>query len=210
VSRSDERREIRPANSNAVTPKKPTGAGWRFWKSRAQSTKAGALFLSWDFISGAIVGIALGLIASLVPQLQSNGFAFMITLSGIGAAVAALVLAPMAMLLASLSPQFHALIERMRGGIGGVLLPFKQVAIVAVGACVTGLIVSVLAPLYVTTQWWAIWIAASIPIVLLVWAVAGCVQVTAYVIRMIEDDRKVRKNFERIEKAQGQSGSHAA
>ncbi|WP_089911467.1 hypothetical protein [Leifsonia sp. 21MFCrub1.1] len=175
-----------------------------------QSTKVGALLFSWDFITGLLVGGVLGLVVALVPSLQANGFTFMITLSGIGAAVAALVLAPMAMLLASMSPQFHQLIELTRSGIAGVLLPFKQVAVIAVGACVTGLVVSVLAPLYKTTQWWAIWIAASVPIILLIWAVAGCVQVTGFVIQMIQTDREAQKDLARLDDAKQGKGSHAA
>lgn len=166
--------------------------------------------MSWDFFTGIVVGGALGLTAALLPQVQSNGFAFMITLSGIGAAVAALVLAPMAMLLASLSPQFHQLIELTQGGIAALLLPFKQVAIIAVGACVTGLAVAVVAPLYKTTQWWAIWIAASVPIVLLVWAVAGCVQVTGLVINMIQTDREAQKLLASVNPPGKDSGAHAA
>ncbi|QIZ98636.1 hypothetical protein [Leifsonia sp. PS1209] len=195
---------LRPTDRSADDPSRRT------LFQRAQSTRAGALLLSWDFAVGLVVGIGLGLLVALVPALQVNGFAFMITLCGIGAGVAALVLAPMAMLLSSISPEFHQLIERVEGGIAGVLLPFKQVAIVAVGASVTSLVVAVLAPLSTTTEWWAIWIAASVPIVLLVWSVAGCVQVTSYVIGMIEKDRRVRKLAGRMQQAKPGSGEHAA
>lgn len=201
---------VRPGNSGA--PEKPNNREGqaRSWRERVQSTKVGALLFSWDFFTGLLVGGALGLVVALVPSLQANGFTFMITLSGIGAAVAALVLAPMAMLLASMSPQFHQLIQLTRSGIAGVLLPFKQVAVIAVGACVAGLVVSVLAPLYKTTQWWAIWIAASVPIILLVWAVAGCVQVTGFVIQMIQTDREAQKDLARLDNAKQGQGSHAA
>jgi hypothetical protein len=156
-----------------------------------------ALLLSHDFFLGLALGFGLSALPALIPALIVNGFSFFITLSGVAAAVAALVLAPMSMLLAAITPALARLLKNLPGGIEGVFRPFKQVAFLAVLACVTSLVVAVLSPLGSGTFPIIVWLVAGVPIFLMLWSLFGFIQVTGILVDLVKKGLKAQELDER-------------
>jgi hypothetical protein len=177
------------------------------WLDRAQATKLGALIFSWDFGLALVVGFSGGLLFAFSPGVRAQTFTFFLTLGGISAGVAALTLAPMAMMLSSLSVGFQQLLARVRDGLPGLLLPYRRVATVAAAACLVSIGVSVVALAETSLLPWPIYaFATGIPIGLFTWSVAGCVQVIGHSIKTVEQDRQFRALQERRDQATRKAG----
>jgi F0F1-type ATP synthase assembly protein I len=157
----------------------------------SRGARARALFISADFIAGVLFGAGIALLPTLVPALIPNGFAFFISLAGISAAIAALVLSPMALLISALTPGLARLLKSAPGGPAETFVPFAQVAAIAAVACASSIIVAILTPLAELTYPVVIWVCVAIPVGLFVWALVGCVQVTFYLIEMFRTSHKI-------------------
>lgn len=185
------------ANLRAARSSEPT------WLRRAQATKAGALLLSWDLGAGVAVGVGTGALFAFSPDVRAQAFTFFLTLGGVSAGVAALVLAPMSMLLSALTDGFKGLIGKTPGQLAGLLLPFRQVASIAALAAASSVLVCLLALLDTPEMPWPIyWLAAGGPIGLLAWSVAGCVQVIGLSVDTLEKQRRFTEIEDRRGKAQ--------
>jgi MFS family permease len=177
---------------------------------RERRDRVRAVLLSPDLLIGLPAGLLLGLLPAFLPVLLPNGFAFFITLAGISAAVAALVLTPMTMILGALTPTMKLLLNRVPGGPAGTLVPFAQVSIVAAVACVMSLVVALLTPLAAHTFGWVIWLATGLPIGVFLWALIGCVQVTLFLIHMFKQAQRAEDLMTRQQAARDQMGRAAS
>lgn len=138
--------------------------------------------------------------------MRAEAFTFFLTLGGISAGLAALVLAPMGMLLSSLSPGFIEMINRTPTGLRGLLLPFRSVA--AIGA--VGAVLALCASLASLTELptfpsWVHFLGTALPGAAFCWAVFGCMQVVGISVDMIEQDRAFRSLAERRDRLQNKA-----
>jgi MFS family permease len=166
-----------------------------------------AFFLSPDFLIGFPSGLIVGVLPATIPALVPNGFAFFVTVAAVSAGIAALVLTPMTMMLTAITPAMRALLQQIPEGVAGTLVPFAQVAGVAVAACVSSLLVAILTPLAGGTFPLVIWFAAGFPIGLFLWAVIGCLQVTRSLIEMHRLSEKADLAAARLQRAQTRRAS---
>ncbi len=169
-----------------------------------ESARLRAVIASPDFLVGVPAGFLLAVLPALIPQLLVNGFAFFITLAGISAAVAALVLTPMTMILGALTPTMRALLAKVPGGAAGTLVPFAQVTVIAAASCVTSIVGAILAPLAPGTFPAVVWIGTAIPLGLFLWALIGCVQVTMFLIKMYRTSQRAEDLTQQMELAKSE------
>lgn len=161
------------------------------------------LFLSFDFFVGLGVGAGVALIPALIPATRAGGAGFFIALAAVDAAVAALVLAPMAVVIGSLNDAFRELLKKTPDGVSGVLVPFAQTSGIAAVGCALSLIVAVLTPLATSTStWWLVWIAAGLPLLCTFWSLAACVQVSILMIRLLRTNSQAEDLSQRLREAQ--------
>jgi len=197
------------ATSPTSRPAEPSSAATKrsSWWSRVRSYAPGAHILSWDLGFGVLGGVAIALLFTASQGVRAQAFTFFLTLGGIGAGLSALVLAPMGMLLSSLSPGFIELINQTRTGLRGLLLPFRSVATIGAVASVLALGVSLasVADLPVL-PWWVHFVGTFIPSTAFCWAVFGCIQMVGISVNIIEQDRKFRALDERRDRARRKAG----
>lgn len=185
---------VETSKGELSSPSSPATRSSRDWFSRAQRTSVGSVLVSWDFGFGVAAGSAVGALFGAFAGVRGEAFTFFLTLGGIAAGVAALVLAPMAMMLSMLSPEFIDLLNRTRSGVSGLMRPFRIVVVIAALASLTSIVVSLLGAANLpSVPPWMYFAAAAVPAGLLAWAVAGCVQLISLSAHMIQEDRKFRE-----------------
>lgn len=147
---------------------RPEPAGWR--------ALTRAALLSWDFLIGLVVGVALGALAAFSVSVEESLAGAMLAGSGVAAAIAALVLTAMTVLLATYSDAYKAMLQKVPGGVRGTLEPYRTVVVVASLASLAAFAVGLAQPLIETLAVGWRWAASALPLVLLAWAILGCVQ----------------------------------
>lgn len=138
--------------------------------------RVGAVILSWDFLCGLPVGIAVALLPAFSKAITRSAQGILLGITGIGAGLAGLVLTALTILLGSITPAYKRLLDKLPGGAAGPVLPFKIVIIVATVASLSGLIAALAWPLVQEHRWYA-FAVFTVPAVTMTWALLGCVQV---------------------------------
>lgn len=168
----------------------------------SRAAAARALFLSLDFFLGVMGGAALGYVVARVPQVQEIAAPLYLTVAGVCAAIAALVLTPMTTMLTAMPETLRTQLRRVSGGVAGVLTPFVQVTTIAACGVAFSLAAALLAPLAKFATWALVWPFAAAPLFLALWAVSGCVQVTRELRKMVELGERMDELVRRREAAE--------
>jgi len=150
-----------------------------FWKH------ARALLWSWDFIVGLIAGAALGFLPVVSPKIAASLGGSLLAVSGVAAAIAALVLTAMTVLLSVYNDAYKELLARVPGGIAGTLEPYRIVVVVASLASLVALASGLAQPAMAGLPRWALWASAALPLFLLCWAILGCIQTVNQLVRHV-------------------------
>lgn len=143
-----------------------------------QHSRLGALLWAPDFFTGVSAGLLAGLVAVGSESLATEYQAVLLAVAGIAAAFGALVLAVLPVLLSTLSGPYRALLRETRGGVPGVVVPFRQSVLISLMASGVAIVVAIAWPLQSgssSANWQrALWgIAAGVPVALWIWALGA-------------------------------------
>ncbi|WP_141740735.1 hypothetical protein [Corynebacterium sp. HMSC05D03] len=136
-----------------------------------------SVLLSYDFVLGLLTGVATASIPAFVLDSREGLQSIFLGIAGVGAGIATLILTAMAVLVGVVSPAYAELLGKTKTGVSGVARPFRLVAQISACASASGLVAANLLPVIKASSWW-VWALTSVPFILILWSVFGCVQVS--------------------------------
>ncbi|MCQ4616903.1 hypothetical protein KBX29_08705 [Corynebacterium sp. CCUG 18816] len=163
-----------------------------------------SVLLSYDFIIGLITGGATASIPAFFLENRDELQSMFVGISGVGAGIATLILTAMAVLVGVVSPAYAELLGKTKTGVSGVARPFRLVAQISACASASGLVAANLLSL-VEPNPWLVWGVTSVPFILILWSVFGCVQVSRQLVYHWENALKADELERRRLAAQKQS-----
>lgn len=149
--------------------------------NRRRFSRFGVIFLSWDFLVGVPAGFAAAAGALFSGQVREALPGILVGVAAVGAAVATLVLTSLMVLIATVTPSYRRILERVKGGLRGSARPFQFVVGLAATSTAWSLVAAGFMPLVQDSPAWAFFLA-GVSFALLLWAVFGCLQITNLVV----------------------------
>ncbi|GEE01436.1 hypothetical protein nbrc107696_18820 [Gordonia spumicola] len=172
--------------------------GW--WRSFTAS-RVGVIVWSWDFGAGVVIGVTVALSTALSSAVAASMGAVYIGVCGIAAAIATLVITAMTVLIAVIGPNYRLLLQNAPAGLGGILWPYRVVAVTAVLASLSSLCLGILWPLVTGLHWGVVFTLSAVPLVLLSWSLFGCIQVVNQVARHFSNNQRADEIAESVRRA---------
>lgn len=171
----------------------------RSWWRRIITSSLGSIVLSWDFFLGVPIGVAIAFPASISDKVADSMSGALLGVCGIAAGLASLVLTAMTVLIGVIGPAYRMLLDRVTGGIDGVLRPYLIVVVLAILASLSALAAGLAWPLVTGLYWWLVWIIAAAPLALLSWSLLGCVQTVRQVVTHVKNDRTAEQMYAEVQ-----------
>lgn len=150
-------------------------------RRKLRYTKVGSVVLSFDFYLGVPLGLFAAFVTLLSEAARTALPSMLMSVAGIGAAIVTLVLTAMAVLIATISPEYSKMLKKVPGGVSGTAKPFLFVAKLAAAATSTALISSGLVPA-LAGDYLLVFIGVAIPYSLILWSLLGCVQIASQLV----------------------------